>query len=290
MVGSGGNYSSTSRRLRVKPSIAQLAFACAVLAAGTSIVAQPPAFDVVSVKLDPNPLALLGIRPVVGNRFSAVVTVNILIAVAYGEGSALLDSQIAGAPSWATTDRYEINATFDGPITAVPGGPPERLMSMVKTMLAERFKLRIHKETRQMPVYDLVLANADGRVGPRLTQPPGTCVRVSGALPANFDFSTSCGFRRVGPTIITARSITLDAFAGALASRPDVGRLVRNRTGLTAEFDLELEYAPLAAAGDPPAGPGLSTALRDQLGLTLRGATGPMEVFVVDSVDRPTAD
>jgi uncharacterized protein (TIGR03435 family) len=244
---------------------------------------------VVSVKLDTNPAAPMGIRPVVGNRFSAVITVNVLMAVAYGEPSELIDSQIVGLPSWAATDRFEINATFDGPITAVPGGPPARLMSMVRALLADRFKLRIHQETRQLPVYDLVLASADGRLGPRLTRAPGTCVRVSGALPPNFDYSTGCGFKRVTPTLITAKGLKLDDFAGALGRRTDVQRPVRNRTALEGEFDLELEYTPFGA-GDPQSGPGMATAMRDQLGLALRPAIGPVGVFVVDNVERPTPD
>jgi uncharacterized protein (TIGR03435 family) len=276
----------------MKPLTVAVVLAFAPLAGDAPISAQDPAFEVVSVKPDLNPAAQIGIRPVFGNRFSAVITVKLLIAVAYGERSTLLDSQVVGTPSWAATDRYEINATFDGPIGTAPNeGPPDRLMSMVRRMLADRFKLRIHKETRQMPVYDLVVASADGRPGPRLTKPPGTCVRVSGSLPPNFDFSTSCGFKRVGPTLITAKSIGLDSFAGELSRRPDVGRLVRNRTALIDEFDIEFEYVPLAAAAaDPQAGPGLTTALRDQLGLALRPATGPMDVFVVDGLERPTPD
>jgi uncharacterized protein (TIGR03435 family) len=277
----------------MKRWVVPIALASVGLADLAPMAAQAPeaAFEVVSVKPDVNPAAQIGIRPVFGNRFSAVIPVNLLIAVAYGERSTLLDSQVVGAPSWAATDRYEINATFEGPITtAGPGGPADRLMSMIRTLLADRFKLRMHKETRQVPVYDLVVASADGRLGPRLTTPPGTCVRVSGALPANVDFSTLCGFKRVGPTLITAKGIDLDSFAGELSRRPDVGRLVRNRTALTAEFDLELEYVPLSGAGDPQAGPGLTTALRDQLGLALRSTTGPVEVHVVDSLERPTPD
>jgi uncharacterized protein (TIGR03435 family) len=90
--------------------------------------------------------------------------------------------------------------------------------------------------------------------------------------------------------LITAKSIDLDTLAEELSRRPDLARQVRNRTGLTAEFDVELEYAPLAAAADPPAGPGLTTALRDQLGLALRSTTGPVEVFVIDGLERPTPD
>jgi len=274
----------------MKPLTVVVALAFALLAGTAPMSAQDPAFEVVSVKPDANPAAQIGIRPVFGNRFSAVITVNLLIAVAYGERFTLLDGQVVGAPSWAATDRYEINATFDGPIgTAAKEGSPDRLMSMVRRMLADRFKLRIHKETRQVPVYDLVVATADGRLGPRLTKPPGTCLRGSGVLPADFDFRASCGFKRVGPTLITAKSIDLDTFATQLSRGADVGRLVRNRTALTDEFDVEFEYVALAAS-DPQAGPGLTTALREQLGLALRSATGPMEVFVVDGVERPTPD
>ena len=269
-----------------------LVVACAVGVAGAQVAPElpPAAFEVASVRLDVNPGAQMGIRPVVGNRFSAVMTVKALIAVAYGASGALLDSQVADVPSWAGADRFEINATFDGPITTVPGGPPVRLMSMIRSLLEDRFKLRIHRETRQVPVYDLVLADADGRrLGPRLTRAPGTCIRVSGALPANVDFSTLCGFKRVTATLISAKGITLDTLAGALSSRQDVQRVVRNRTALEGEFDLELEYTPFSA-GDPQPGPGMSTAMRDQLGLALRPAAGPVEVFVIENVERPTAD
>ena len=192
----------------MKGWIAPVALACAALAGRAPLAAQAPAaFEVVSVKPDLNPAAQMGIRPVVGNRFSAVSTVNVLIAVAYGERSALLDSQIAGAPSWAATDRFEINATFDGAITAVPGGPPIRLMAMIHTLLADRFKLKIHKETRQAPVYDLVVAGADGRLGPRLTKAPGTCVRPGRSTQASYSTRASttgwhsCAARRLAPWV-----------------------------------------------------------------------------------------
>jgi uncharacterized protein (TIGR03435 family) len=148
----------------------------------------------------------------------------------------------------------------------------------------------MHKETRQVPVYDLVLASPTGSLGPRLTKAPGTCVRVSGVMPPNVDYSTLCGFKRVGPSLITAKGIELDDMAGALGWLPEVQRVVRNRTALAGEFDVELEYAPLSSVGDPPQGPGLATALRDQLGLALRSTTGPVDVYVVDNVERPTPD
>ena len=111
----------------MKPLTVVAVFAFALLARNAQVSAQDPVFDVVSVKPDANPAAQIGIRPVFGNRFSAAITVKLLIAVAYGERSTLPDHQVVGAPSWAASDRYEINATFDGPMTSVPGGPPDRL-------------------------------------------------------------------------------------------------------------------------------------------------------------------
>ena len=111
----------------MKPLTVVVVFAFALLARNAQVSAQDPVFDVVSVKPDANPSAQIGIRPVFGNRFSAAITVQLLIAVAYGERSTLPDHQVVGAPSWAASDRYEINATFDGPMTSVPGGPPDRL-------------------------------------------------------------------------------------------------------------------------------------------------------------------
>ena len=103
----------------MKPLTVVAVLAFALLARHASISAQDPAFDVVSVKPDANPAAQMGIRPVFGNRFSAVITVNLLIAVAYGERFTLLESQVVGAPSWAATDR-----TKSPPRSMDPWGPP----------------------------------------------------------------------------------------------------------------------------------------------------------------------
>ena len=266
------------------------ALACVALLRNP-LEAQAPtaAFEVVSVKLDSNPAAQMGIRPVMGNRFSAVMTAKALIMVSYGARGSLLENQVVGAPSWTGTDRYEINATFDGPITSTGSSSADRLMAMIRTLLADRFKLRLHTETRQVPVFDLVMANADSQPGPRLVKAPGTCVRVSGALPANVDFSTLCGFKPTAGGTLLAKGIDLGDLASALSQRPEVQRIVHNRTGLAGDYDVDLEYTPFAG-GDAQPGPGLTTALREQLGLTLRSATGPVEMFVVDSVERPAPD
>src|SRR5688572_6493876 len=122
-------------------------------------------FDVASVKRDINPSAQMGIRPVnASGRVSAIMTVRALIQVAYGYPLALLDGQVVGGPAWVSDDRFEINAVASPPLST-PDGRPVRLLAMMRALLEERFKLRLRKDTRQMPVYDLVVSRQDGRLG-----------------------------------------------------------------------------------------------------------------------------
>jgi uncharacterized protein (TIGR03435 family) len=101
------------------------------------------------------------------------------------------------------------------------------------------------------------------------------------------DTERLCGFRGVGPGMLSGTGITMSLLAGVLSQLPDVDRLVLDRTGLAGGFDVNLEYQPLRdASGD--AGPSLFTALQEQLGLKLESTRGPIEVLVVDHVEPPT--
>jgi uncharacterized protein (TIGR03435 family) len=249
-----------------------------------------PAFEVASIKRELSSEVPTGIRPIgPGGQFRAVMSVHDLVRVAYGAPLALLDSQVVGGPGWIKADRFDITAKIGGQPTDFSNGPPAQLLDMVRTLLADRFMLRTRRETRRLPVYDLVLEDGATR-GPRLQPADGTCV----ATPAGPSESRpSCGFTRAAPGRLTARGMTLDVFAGALSARAEVERVVRNRTGLLEKFDLDLEYTPgLAAPGDPAADsrPTLFTAIREQLGLRLQPATGPVEVIVIEHVERPSED
>lgn len=248
------------------------------------------AFEVASIKRNDDPNVQLGIRPVTTNRFSAVATAKTLVQLAYGFPNTLFDGQIVGGPPWVDRDRFEINAVFDGQIAATPGGPPLRLLSMMRALLAERFRLQVRTETRQLPVYHLVLDRAGSPLGPRLTRSDGSCLPITAATGPVTDFSRYCGFRRVAPGVMSAKGATIQNLVGALPFLPDVQRVVRDETELTGQFDFDLEYTPVATANDPQAGPTIFTALREQLGLALRPATGPVEVLVIDRLEPPTPD
>jgi uncharacterized protein (TIGR03435 family) len=174
---------------------------------------------------------------------------------------------------------------------------------MLRTLLAERFALEVHRETRDLPIYDLALAARDGQRGPQLRPAGVECAAVT--LPTGMrppppppqPFVRSIPlFRTAAPPRcpslfltghVSARAMTMDAFARALV--PVAGRPVVNRTGLAGEFDLELRYsADLTSVPDVTTPPELTTAMREQLGLKLDAQRGPVEVVVIDRVMMPS--
>ena len=246
-------------------------------------------FEVASVRRLTDASSQIGARSMSGGRFSAVFTVRTLVQLAYGFPDTLHNAQVVGGPSWIDRDRFEINATFAGAIALAPGGPPVRLLAMERALLVDRFKLEVHQETRQLDVFNLVVSREDRRLGTRLVRSDGTCLPLpTGSAPV-VDFTPYCGVKRSTPGAISAKGITLARFALLISFLPDVQRIVRDRTGLGQSFDLDIEFArtDLAAPQDLPP---ITTALKEQLGLELRSATGPVDVIVIDQVDVPTPD
>ena len=257
------------------------------------LMAQAPAalpvaatFEVVSVKRVTDPSVQLGARTMGGGRLSAVLTVRALVSLAYGYPDTLRDVQIVGGPSWMSTDRFEINATFEGPVAVAPNSPPVRLLAMERALLADRFKLKVHTETRQLPVFDLVLSRPD-RLGPRLVKSDGSCLALPSTSAPIADLAPYCGVKRSVPGAMSAKGIAIARFALLISFLPDVQRVVRDRTGLTEAFDIDLEFARTPA--DQDLAP-LMTALKEQLGLELKVATGPVDVIVIDHVEPPSPD
>jgi uncharacterized protein (TIGR03435 family) len=246
-------------------------------------------FDVASVKRVSDPSIQIGARQMGGGRLSAVFTVRMLVSLAYGYPNTLIGAQIVGGPPWVDTDRFEINATFDGPMAVAANSPPVRLLAMERALLAERFKLAVHQETRSLPVFDLVRSRSDGRPGPRLVRSDGSCVALPATPAPIADLTAYCGIKRSTRTEMSARGILMSRFALLLSFVPDVERIVRDRTGLTDALDLDIEFAPVGSP-DAQDRPSIMTALKEQLGLELRSATGPVGVIVIDHVEPPAPD
>ena len=251
-------------------------------------------FETASIKRTSGDAQGVMLRFLPGGSFDGInVTLGSVTRLAYG----LQDFQIVGGPEWLNVDRFDIQAR--GPAGAVDSETRRRLQSL----LAERFALKAHRETRNHPIYALVLARADGSLGPRLRRsqydPEKLQEEVAKAFrenPATFS-PPQCGLT------VTRRLGSCGTTMAALASLFPIytGRMVVDRTGLTGGYDYDLRFGdrPIPGvgpgggfpfpveSGDPDA-PSLFTALEEQLGLKLEARTEPVEVLVIDHVEQPT--
>ena len=237
-------------------------------------------------------------RPQPTGEFTLVnVPFETLILGAYQ----LQSYQLQGAPSWIRDERYDIIARLDPRIAGrlQPDGHPPTWALALRTLLKERAQLSFRRETRQLPIYALVMARRDGRPGPNLRPAQADCdaLRVQSVdtaragQPSPYPAATPtwipCGLRNA-PGRIVSGGFGFAEFLGALSAQ--VGRPVIDRTGLTGTWDFFVTYAPdgLAAAATPDTNaPDLFTALEEQLGLQLESTQGPADVFIVDRVERP---
>jgi uncharacterized protein (TIGR03435 family) len=166
------------------------------------------------------------------------------------------------------------------------------MLLMLRNLLADRFKLVMHRETRTMPIYSLEVQNAGKQAEKGLT--PTTCVPGAPVLPpANARDAQGrfhCGINSFWAGHLLLTGNTLDVLANRLGSLPVVGRSVVNRTGLDGRFDIELSFTPGSDPGTTPDSVSVFRAVREQLGLKLESARGPVEVLIIDSIERPTPD
>jgi len=206
--------------------------------------------------------------------------------------------QVAGGPAWIDSEGYDIDAK------AKDNTDPSQWWAMWQTLLADRFQLRLHRETRELPVYVLMAANTGLKLPPAQE---AECVSFPpGSTPKHVPGKVDCGYVS-GPfgdgdrLRIEGRKVRVADLIKELASI--LNRPVLNETAFTGEFDLNLSFAadenlrgiPSVVPGDPagsrvatkPGVPNIYAALEQQLGLELRSARGPVEVLVVDHAERP---
>jgi len=233
-----------------------------------------PAFEVVSVKA-PNRSGSLAIEIDRGHadRFSATnASVRDLIQFAYD----VQDARVIGGPEWMRSERFDVAGTASQPFPSwSAAGPPIPLLLMVRQMLADRFGLRIHQETRDLPVYGLVVARDDQKFGPEITPSTLDCEGPAHSRPPRCDM-------QVGPGQMLLNGAPMSQFASALSNV--VQRVVIDRTNLPGTFDFRLRWTPDANDAS------FSAMLREQLGLELVSLQAPLEILVIDRVERPTFD
>lgn len=254
-------------------------------------VAQEAAFEAVSVKAVT--ARAPGAAAAAPDRFVRPgVAVRPLIAYAYDRPA----RRVVGGPAWVDSQLFAINAKAAAPVTTA-----ERMRELVRRLLADRFALQAHEENRQVDVYVMTVARADGRLGPMMKPAATDCSAItpetpSPEIPRGTDGVVGCGMgtlfnTQTGALTARMRGQSLPQLARLLEER--LGRPVIDGTGLAGRYDMDLttlsgDLAALAASVDAPLNP--IVALSEQLGLTLKPERSEVPLLVIDRVETPTPD
>jgi len=285
--------------------MARIAVVLVALLSAPILRAQQPAraFDVASIKQPDTAtsvvrIAINEVQP--GGIWRSTSTLLSLIRALYPGHS--FPGQIEGGPNWVGSEFYEMEARAPGTASA------EEIRDMARTLLADRFKLVMRTETRDVPAYVLRLARRDGKPGSGFTKPAIDCDAYRAAIkrgdPLPVDPTRKPNADRL-PCIstmmpvfdhtrliaganwrITAGGATVGDIVPLLAR--ELGRPVLDQTGLKEFFDIEVQFSNSPPRTDEEPGPPLRAALSDQLGLSLEDARTSIEVLVIDHVERPT--
>jgi uncharacterized protein (TIGR03435 family) len=282
------------------------AFALAIFAASNLIYASPrsiqssspsPSFEVATIK--PNHSNESGHRDnfTRGKYMGRNVTVKSLIERAYG----VSDYQLIGAPAWTSSDAFDIDAKMEDSAAAEmlklpPAERTEQIKLIFQAFLADRFNLKIARETRELPIYALVVA----KNGPKLTPSKLPPLGSPSATPAQqATRGTDVTGKGLESTAV-AKGVTLSQLVAILARDPELaGRVVQDETGLKGEYDFTLQWTrDNLSAGDgaisadssikDASGPSLFTALQQQLGLKLEPKKGPVDTIIIQHIEKPS--
>jgi uncharacterized protein (TIGR03435 family) len=309
-------------------------FAFAILLAATAASAQDPAapataassdaaFEVAAIKPSnpdaSNPLSMIPmVRPQPGGRLTVTnLPLKMLIGFAYE----MQDFRIDGGPRALMGVKYDIIAKASGGATL----KPKEMMPLVKNLLIARFKLKAHTESREMRIYDLVVARSDGRLGADIKPSKSDCSNADEinakraeafakgdlsavmAKPGEVLACTLAPNVAGGPANISVHGDGQEIKQLIELLTPMTGRYIRDKTGLTGRFDFDMKLdlqtlltmaqgmgmnIPAGAGANIPQSDGssLMTALNEQLGLKLDSVRAPVDVLVIDSVEAPTPD
>jgi uncharacterized protein (TIGR03435 family) len=249
---------------------------------------QPPTFEVATIKpSDPNKVLPPMLQFPLGSFQATGMTLRQFIAMAY---QLPFDTpQIIGGPPWISSERFDVMAKYDDSVAAQISKLPANQQrgpyrTMVEHLLADRFKLRIHRETRELPSYTLVLANSGAKLKLGV---------IESNLPDNVPQSR---IAVPGSGSLAGHNASLEMLTKVLSAQSEIGgRSVVDKTGLSGSYDFTLKWSPDATNGAPSAAaeiqkdlPSLFTALQEQLGLRLTSGKSPLEVIVVDSAEPPS--
>lgn len=296
---------------RIVRAIGIASVAWVISGALSAQVPSQPAFEVASIKptngpFAPSPLfaqmlaTVRGLSFQPGGRFvGKQVSLRMLLAFANDIPVIRATQAISGGPKWLDTDFFDIEAkaAADSPANR-PRPAPETMYLMLRTLLADRFKLTVHTEKKESPIFALVVAKRDGSLGPQLQPTAAACAAWIAAgrqnAPPPLPGDLPCGRMTMSTSGVAASAMTMAQLATALS--PRVERLVEDRTGLAGNFAVDLKWTQERAtqggadAALPDFPTSIFTALRDQLGLKLDSQKETVEVLVVDHAEPPIED
>jgi uncharacterized protein (TIGR03435 family) len=236
-----------------------------------------PSFEVASIRLNKSADSRGSVLPAPGGRFTASnVPLQYLVAAAYGIKQ---NFQLSGAPAWLLSERYDIEAKAAGDPSF------DAMLPMLQTLLEDRLQLKFHRETKEMQVYALAVSKPG-----KLRESEAECGEQD--KPA----VSPCRFM-IMPGHLGGQKETIGQLVDALSRVTD--RVVLDKTNLTGKYDISVDYTPEqsqfeAPPGVTPAPPidsngaSLFTALQEQLGLKLESQKGPVDILVIDHVERPS--
>jgi len=274
----------------------------AAQAPAVASVTPAPAFDVASVKpssADARGQSLLMSQ---GRFTTENEPLKGLIQFAYNLKS---DDELIGAPGWVDSKRFDIEAKEDAAFVEEAKNLSSeqrvsRIRLMVQALLLDRFHLQVSHQTRELPVYALVIARGGPKMTPTPVQdlpPSRTTPPAPGDTPPR---RRGSGVRMNGRGDLMGMAATMDVLTTVLSHQPETGgRLVVNKTALTGAYDWTLKWTPdpgtsMAGPGDAPppesTGPSFFTAIQEQLGLKLESQKAPVAVVVIDHIELPSAN
>ncbi len=229
-------------------------------------------FEAASVKPTASPEGRSLVQAASGRLTMRNLALRRMILIAWD----VQDYQLAGDPAWVSSAHYDVQAKADSEASVQQMEQP-----MLQRLLEDRFRLRAHREKRELPVYELVVAGGGAKLQ---RSPAGSC-------------ADSCGFHLTTDGMnrtLDGKGVTMEMLAGNLSRtyNSSLGRNVLDQTGLTGTFDMRLTWTidSLSASPGDLAGPSIRGALQEQLGLKLEAAKGLVDVLVVDQIEKPSAN
>lgn len=268
-------------------------YAAIPLIAVACFAQQSPEFEAASIKMNLSGASGAGVALPTGRLVATNVPMRVLLRFAYN----VQDSRVLGAPDWLGTLRYDVTAKAEG------SPPPDQIRLMVRSMLADRLRLVVHREKRETQIYEMTAAKGGLKLEPSSA---GSCQIVDRDHPPAPPSAATpppryCGNVGLGPGQINGWGVPMTRFADALSDM--LGRTVVDKTGAVGNFDIIFRFTPDQAMmpnmagplrpGDTPEGldlvsPNIFTALQEQLGLKVASAKGEAEMLVIDHVERPS--